>query len=108
MDTVLQHHPVAHKMEAEAGPLPLGADLRVREPYRRHEITPGELGEDPRVDLVRPLGSTEADPELPLAAGCRFFLTGCGDRRPTQIASMSSVPSLRTSTHVRNASVSGG
>ncbi len=39
-------------MEPEAGPLPLGADLRVREPYRRHEIAPGELGEDPRVDLV--------------------------------------------------------
>jgi len=43
MDTVFQHHPVAHEMEPEAGPLPLGADLRVREPYRRHEIAPGEL-----------------------------------------------------------------
>jgi hypothetical protein len=52
VDAVLQGRPVAHEMEPEAGPLPLGADLRVREPYRRHEIAPGELGEDPRVDLV--------------------------------------------------------
>ena len=43
---------MAHEMEAEAGPLPLGPDRRIRQPDLGHEIPASELGEDPSVDPV--------------------------------------------------------
>jgi hypothetical protein len=52
VDPVLEGGPVADEVEPEAGPLPLGADGRVGQPDRRHEVAPPEFGEDPGVDPV--------------------------------------------------------
>jgi hypothetical protein len=52
VDPVLEGGPVAHEVEPEAGPLPLGPNRRVGEPDRGHEVPAPELGEDPGVDLV--------------------------------------------------------
>jgi len=52
VDPVLERAPVTHEVEPEAGPLALGADLRVGQPDGRHELPVGELGKDPGIDLV--------------------------------------------------------
>jgi hypothetical protein len=52
VDPVLQRRPVANEAEPEAGPLALGPVRRVGQPDRRHELTPGELGENPGIDPV--------------------------------------------------------
>jgi hypothetical protein len=43
---------MADEVEPEAHALPLGADLWVGQPDRRHEVPAGELGENPGVDQV--------------------------------------------------------
>jgi hypothetical protein len=52
VDPLLEAGAVADEVEAEAGPLPLGAHLRVGQPDRRHQLPPGELGQHPGVDPV--------------------------------------------------------
>jgi len=69
MDAVLQHHPVAHQVEAEPGSLSLAADGRVREPDGRDQVEPGELGQHPGVDFVR----------LTSQRGQALHLLGVGD-----------------------------
>jgi hypothetical protein len=50
--SVLERDPVANQVQPPAGPLALGAHPRVRQPDRRHELAPAELGQHPGVDAV--------------------------------------------------------
>jgi hypothetical protein len=43
---------MANEVQAEACSLPLGSDLRVGQPDRRHQIASRELGQDPGIDAV--------------------------------------------------------
>ena len=56
------------QVEAEAGPLALGADGRIGQPDRRDEIAPGELREHPGVDLVG-LGGERGEGPRPRGVG---------------------------------------
>jgi hypothetical protein len=60
VDPVLEGRPVVDQVEPEPGPLPFGADGRVRQPDRGHEVPAAELGEDPGIDPVG-LGSQWRD-----------------------------------------------
>jgi hypothetical protein len=52
VDPVLQRGAVAHQVQPPAGPLPLGAHRRVRQPDRRYQIAAGQLGQHPGVDPI--------------------------------------------------------
>ena len=52
VDSVLEDRAVLDQVQPPPGALPLGAQLRRRQPDRRHEIPEGELREHARVDLV--------------------------------------------------------
>jgi hypothetical protein len=52
VDAVLEAGAVVHQVKPPARPLALGSHPRVRQPDRRHQITPRELGQDPGVDAV--------------------------------------------------------
>src|SRR5487761_1209936 len=43
-------------METPTGPLPFATILRRREPDRRHQVAAAQLGQHPRIDLVRLAG----------------------------------------------------
>jgi hypothetical protein len=51
VDAVLERRAMPDQMQPVAGQLALAADRRVRQPDRRHQVAPGELGEHARVDL---------------------------------------------------------
>src|SRR5829696_6063756 len=52
VDPVLQRGAVAHQVQPPAGPFPLGAHRRGGQPDRRDQVATGQLGQQPRVDLV--------------------------------------------------------
>jgi hypothetical protein len=49
---LLQARAVAHQVQPPAGTLALGADARVGQPDRGHQVAAGELGQYPGVDPV--------------------------------------------------------
>jgi hypothetical protein len=52
VNAVLQCGAVADQVQPEPRQLTLAADRRIREPDRRHQIAPRQLGQHARVDLV--------------------------------------------------------
>jgi hypothetical protein len=52
VDPVRQRGAVTHQVQPPAGPLPLGAHRRVRQPDRRYQIAAGQLGQHPGVDPI--------------------------------------------------------
>jgi hypothetical protein len=56
VDSVLQRGAMAHQVQPAAGLLPITAHPWGRQPDRRHQIPPRQLGQHPRVDLVGPAG----------------------------------------------------
>lgn len=72
-DPVLEHRAVLDQVEAEAGSLALTAHTRIGQPHLRHEVAPGELCQDLRVDAVglarqrrqRPRPLCIGDPDIP-------------------------------------------
>ena len=52
MDAVLQRRSVLDQVESPAGQLAFLARLGAGQPDRRHEVSAGELGQDPGVDAI--------------------------------------------------------
>ena len=113
VDAVLQGRPVAHEVEAEASPLPLGAD-RGGQPDLGHQVPSGQLGEDPGIDLVG-LGGQRCQPltltASPMATSQPRSSSWSWTKRAPVIDSMTAVtswPCRRTwAASVRRASASG-
>jgi hypothetical protein len=64
VDAVLETGALADEVQAKARPLAFGADRRVGQPDRRHEVPARELGEHARVDAVGLAGERCESPGL--------------------------------------------
>jgi len=64
VDPVQKRGSIANQVQPEARPLALGANRWIGQPDRRHQLPPGQLGEYPRVDLVRLGGQGRQTPRL--------------------------------------------
>jgi hypothetical protein len=52
VDAVLERAALADQEQPPAGPLPLGALLKPRQPDRRHQLATRQLGQHPRIDPI--------------------------------------------------------